>query len=56
MKETTYPIDRQQSERESRKAISDFWPSKCMQIDSDPGEQENQRESHKSPYGDLHFR
>jgi hypothetical protein len=24
MKETTYPIDRQQSERESRKAISDL--------------------------------
>jgi hypothetical protein len=55
MKQKTYPIDRQQSERESRKAIGNLQPSGCMRVDGDPGEQEKQSESHQSPNGDLQF-
>jgi hypothetical protein len=53
---TTYPIDRQQSERESRKTISNLQPSECMRVDGNPGEQEKQGESHESPDGDLQIR
>jgi hypothetical protein len=56
VKETTYPVNCQQSERKSRKAIGDLQASECMQIYGDPGEQEKQGESHMSPNGDLpHF-
>jgi hypothetical protein len=54
-KKMTYPVDRQQSERESRKAIGDLQPPEYMQIDGDPGEQEKQGERHMCPDGDLHF-